>query len=221
MRFSLRRSSPIRTAIRLKSHSRRNAPAALGVGTAADRLALDIEPVAEAEADARRCGALLRPYPVETPAAPDAYPFAPEPLLGAYRDHPPIAGRRRVGLHIRINRRDERRASSPSRVDRRAHSRLPRQHERLVREFRLADVPHDRAEANGTKRAHQAGIQIEPALGVAPLEVLAGVEQVADRTRRAISARAHRSTHVFQGCSGVYSRQNRLNDGKAELADRN
>src|SRR5262249_15158687 len=135
MRFSLRRSSPMRTAIysfnsvrlmargfgasgslakalspepeALKRHSRAETPAALGVRTAAHPLAFDIQPVADADAGARRRGALFRAHPVESRAAANPDPLAPQPLLGADRNHPAIARRGRVGLHVRVDRQHQ------------------------------------------------------------------------------------------------------------------
>src|SRR2546426_3575903 len=116
MRFSLRSSSPMRTAIMdsvwlrasgcgpdaSKRHSRTESPAALGVGTAAHDLPLDIQPVAGGDARPRGGGALLRADPVETCAAPDADALPEQPLLGAGSDHPPIAAAGRVGLDGRV-----------------------------------------------------------------------------------------------------------------------
>src|SRR5215468_1073850 len=100
MRFSLRRSSPMRTAIckfspaqgsrlRVRSplpseaHPRAEAPSTLGLGTAARDVALHIKTVAERDAPPRRRHALPCADGVEPRAPANREPFRPQPLLGA------------------------------------------------------------------------------------------------------------------------------------------
>src|SRR4029079_6433982 len=156
MRFSLRRSSPMRTAIS-ESHSRPYGPPAFGVGTAARRLPFDVEPVVQADAHAGSRGTFFETHSVETRTTPDADTLPPQPLLGTDGDHPSLAGGGRIPLHIGIDRQNQRRTTGMLHVDRGAHACLPGQRKGAIREFRLTDVPHHRAQTDRSGGGEHAG----------------------------------------------------------------
>ena len=159
--------------------------------------------------------ALTRANPVEAGARADPDALARQQLLGADGHHTPIARSRLIRPHVRINRKDQRRATSLRSIDRRANPCLPRQHKCTVAELGLADVPHDDADAHRARRADHAGVEIEPAVGMAAIQRFAAVEQFIRRMRRVVNGGTRRPAHVFQCDSCVYPRQNRLNDRKA------
>src|SRR5687768_2281775 len=140
MRFSLRSSSPMRTAIRyLKRHTRGDTPAAFARLAADGAIAVDEQCGAQGDARAGCHGSILVTHGVEPRATAQRDALRPQPMLATKGNHPPITGRGAVPPEIHVQRHRHRKLACRRPVERGPRTDLP--FEPPVAEPRLAEVP--------------------------------------------------------------------------------